>query len=160
MYFLLTFLFSMVTWIVFSGKFDGFHLSLGVLSSGLVAFLASDYLFTDRTLTFLQRIAIIPRFLGYTWWLLLQIIHANFQVLYLAFHPKVKENIEPVVIHFKTRLKSDFAKFVLGNSITLTPGTVTIMIVEDQFYVHAINQKMASALPGEMERRVAQVFDR
>jgi multicomponent Na+:H+ antiporter subunit E len=48
----------------------------------------------------------------------------------------------------------------LANSITLTPGTITIRIEDDIFYVHAINRKAAEGLPGEMEDRLARVFER
>ena len=65
----------------------------------------------------------------------------------------------------ETSLKGDFAKFVLANSITLTPGTVTIRIYKDNFIIHAISKKAAGDLEGtksmsEMERRVAWVFEK
>ena len=47
----------------------------------------------------------------------------------------------------------------MANSITLTPGTITIRIVDGDFYVHAISKEAASGLPGEMEDRIAKVFD-
>ena len=47
---------------------------------------------------------------------------------------------------------------MLANSITLTPGTITLLIKDDYFFVHAINKKVAKSLPGTMEQRIAKVF--
>jgi multicomponent Na+:H+ antiporter subunit E len=67
--------------------------------------------------------------------------------------------IDPRVVTFKTMLKSDVARTALANSITLTPGTVTIDIVDDVFYVHAIAKEPADdLLEGAMERRIAHIF--
>ena len=68
----------------------------------------------------------------------------------------------PQIVCFKTVLRTDFARFVLANSITLTPGTVTVRIQDDTFYVHAITVHAAGDLapgPGAMERWVAWVFE-
>ena len=82
-----------------------------------------------------------------------QIVLANLHVVYLICRP---DHIRPQVVRFKTRLRSDFAKVTLGNSITLTPGTITMDIVDDEFVVHAISDKVADGLQnGEMELRVA-----
>ena len=63
------------------------------------------------------------------------------------------------MVRFKTHLKTDFAKWVFANSITLTPGTVTIRIDDDEFYVHAISEYTAKGLEGEMEKRIAAVWE-
>ena len=68
--------------------------------------------------------------------------------------------IDPTIVTFKTTLKSTLAKVALANSITLTPGTITIRIEGQVFYVHAISRKAAAGLPGEMEERLAKVFER
>ena len=64
----------------------------------------------------------------------------------------------PSIVKFRTPLKSDFEKFMLANSITLTPGTTTMRIVGDTFYVHAISKTTAAGLDGEMDRRIAYIF--
>ena len=73
--------------------------------------------------------------------------------------PKGMDEVEPEVVRFKTKLRSDFGKWLLANSITLTPGTVTIMVRGDEFVIHAISQGAAEGLNGEMERRIAQIFE-
>jgi multicomponent Na+:H+ antiporter subunit E len=62
-------------------------------------------------------------------------------------------------VRFKTGLKSDFAKVTLANSITLTPGTITMNVDNDEFYIHAISDKAAlGVIESDMEQRVGYVF--
>jgi multicomponent Na+:H+ antiporter subunit E len=91
--------------------------------------------------------------------LLWQIILANFHVLKLALTPSGTAEIRPRIVRFKTQLTSPFARFVFAQSITLTPGTVTVTIEGDEFVVHAISRAAAEGLAGAMERRIAHVFE-
>ena len=160
MYPFLIFVLLLLTWVAFSGKFDAFHLGLGVLSALIVTLLSQDLLFSDRKKSGSDRLSEAGRFLRYVVWLLWQIVLANVHVLKLALTGSGQAEIAPRVVKFKTKLKSDFAKFVFANSITLTPGTVTISITGNQFLVHAISEATAKDLAtGEMERRVAEVFE-
>jgi len=68
-----------------------------------------------------------------------EIIKANFDVAYRVIHPKMP--IKPGIVVIKTSLKSDLAKMILANSITLTPGTFTLDIIDDNLLVHWINVK-------------------
>ncbi len=154
------FVLLLVTWVAFSGKFDAFHLGLGVLSSLIVTWLSQDLLFKDRKQDLGERLAEAIRFTGYAFWLLWQIVLANMHVFKLAMTKAGEEEMSPRVVKFKTKLKSDFAKFVLANSITLTPGTITIRITGNEYLVHAISEAVEKDLKtGEMERRVAAVFE-
>jgi len=145
-------------WILLSGKFDLFHLTLGVISSGLVAFLSADILMHDPGKS--GRLTTGIRFIAYIPWLLYQIALSTIHVALLALHPRMRDQIDPTIVTFKTKLKGNVARVALANSITLTPGTITIRIVDDIFYVHAISRKAAAGLPGEMEDRLARVFER
>lgn len=92
-------------------------------------------------------------------WLLWEIIKANFHLLFIVFHPKMKDLIDPHIIIFKTNLKTDIAITTMANSITLTPGTITVSADSDGvFRVHAIDKASAEALPGKMLDKVAKVF--
>ncbi|MBW1932034.1 MAG: Na+/H+ antiporter subunit E [Deltaproteobacteria bacterium] len=71
--------------------------------------------------------------------LLWEIIKANLDVAYRVIHPKIP--IKPGIVVIKTHLKSDFAKMILANSITLTPGTFTLDVIGDELLVHWINVK-------------------
>jgi len=69
------------------------------------------------------------------------------------------ELINPKIINFQSKLKSDISLVTFANSITLTPGTITVYVSsEGDFHVHAIDDKSAAGLPGEMEARVAKAF--
>jgi multicomponent Na+:H+ antiporter subunit E len=153
-----TFFIMMGFWILLSGKFDLFHLTLGVISSALVSFISADLFMYNPEAS--NRLATGFRFLLYVPWLLYQIVLSTMHVTFLAMHPKMKELIDPTIVTFKTKLKTDLAKVALANSITLTPGTITIRIEGQVFYVHAISRKAAAGLPGEMEDRLAKVFER
>jgi multicomponent Na+:H+ antiporter subunit E len=155
---LLTFLLLLFTWVIFSGVIDVFHLSLGVISCGIVTWLSSDFLFQKDGKGLQTRFVEAGRFIGYCLWLLWQIILANIHVLKLALAPNNRE-IRPQMVRFRTSLQSEFARYVFANSITLTPGTVTLSVDGDKFVVHAISKKVADELPGEMEKRVAKIFD-
>lgn len=156
MTFLYTFLIMFAFWIMLSGRFDIFHLVLGVISSLMVAALSRDILFTDRTKK--GRFPEAMRFLLYIPWLIYQIIVANIYVAYLALHPNMKELIDPKIVWFKSSLKDDVALVTLGNSITLTPGTITVRIVDGEFYVHALAPKFAEGIEETMGKRIARLF--
>lgn len=155
--FFLTFIILLGVWILLSGLFDAFHLSLGVISCLMVAYFSGDLLFSSPDL---KRLAFLfPRFMKYVPWLLYQVFLANLQVLYLAFHPKMMAHIDPRIIEFRSGLRSDMALVTFANSITLTPGTITVSAsIYGDFRVHAIAGPFADTLPGEMEARVAQAF--
>jgi multicomponent Na+:H+ antiporter subunit E len=144
-------------WIFWSGKFDAFHLALGVISCALVTFMSHD-LYVKRE-KFYSRILIeVVRFFKYIPWLLYQIVLSNIHVAYLVLSPGMP--IDPKIIRYKTRLKSDLSLVTFANSITLTPGTITADISEGEYYVHILSQKFADDLmTGEMEDKVAYIFD-
>jgi multicomponent Na+:H+ antiporter subunit E len=151
---LAVFLILFAFWLLLSGHYDLFHLSLGLLCSLLVAFVSHDLLIEN--ISGLKRLRKTWRFVLYVPWLIYQIVVANLHVAYLILNPKV---IDPRIVRFKTRLKSQFSMVTLGNSITLTPGTITMDITDGEFVVHALSKKVADdILSGEMERRVAHVY--
>jgi len=158
MRFLLSFLVFFGTWILLSGKLDLFHLCLGIISSLVVAFWSGDLLFADKKISVKRKVVETGRFIPYAIWLLYEIFLANLHVIYLALHPRMKDLINPKIIRFKSKLHKEFSLYVMGNSITLTPGTVTIAIEGNEFIVHSITDKAAEGLPGKMENRIAQVF--
>ena len=155
--YILTFLVCMLTWLVLSGKFDIFHLALGVISSAIVSLASGDMLFSARNVHRLPGQWL--RFIPYVPWLLLQIFRANLHVMRLVFHPRMRDLINPQMVKFKSRLDSEMARFIYANSITLTPGTITVYVsLYGTYTVHAIDDASAEALPGEMESRVAAIF--
>ena len=66
--------------------------------------------------------------------------------------------INPGIVKFKSKLPTDYAKMVLANSITLTPGTLSIDIIDDTFYIHWINVKTTN--PEEAFTEIAETFEK
>jgi multicomponent Na+:H+ antiporter subunit E len=155
--FVVTFIIMFGLWVLLSGHFDSFHLTLGLISCGIVSFLSSDLLFPSPKIR-----GLLPqwaRFVRYIPWLMLEIIKANLHVTYLVFHPRMMELIDPRIIKFRSKLKSDLALVTFANSITLTPGTITVAVsIDGDFKVHAIDKASGDPLPGAMEENIARTF--
>lgn len=142
-------------WMLLSGKFDAFHLTLGVICCAVVSYMFHDLLFANVRFGDMRIVA--GRFIAYIPWLIQQILLANIHVVSLVVRRKMP--IDPQVVTFKTKLETDISHVTLANSITLTPGTITMDIKDGVFYVHALSQKVAEDLnAGEMEDRVAHIF--
>ncbi|MDF1590452.1 MAG: Na+/H+ antiporter subunit E [Desulfobacterales bacterium] len=154
---ILTFIIMFSVWILFSGKFDRFHISLGIISCALVSVFGSELLFPDLKIKELPIVWF--RFIRYVPWLLYQVLVANIHVMYLAFHPKMIDLIDPQIIVFRSRLKSDLSLVTLANSITLTPGTITVYVsIFGDVTVHAIDVESGQSLPWIMDARIAEIF--
>ena len=150
-----TFLLLFALWILLSGRFDTFHLTLGVMCSLLIAWISYDLLFANIRVG--DYLLVVRRFLAYIPWLIYQIVMSNIHVAALALNPKLP--IDPQIIRFTVKLETDISWVTLANSITLTPGTITMDIMNGEFYVHALSKKVAEDLDtGEMEDRVAHIF--
>lgn len=153
----LTFIIMALSWVVLSGQFDAFHMSLGVISCAIVAWFSSDLLFLPESNAGFSGTWI--RFVLYIPWLIWEILKANVWLLYLAFHPRMMELIDPRVIKVDSTLKGEMARLTYANSITLTPGTITVDVdVNGRYTVHAIDKKSAAGLPGDMESKIAKTF--
>lgn len=155
--FAITFLVMFVIWIIFSGKFDLFHLALGALCCLIVAAMSSDLLITNTSFSSVPRLW--SRFLMYFPWFLWQIVLSNIHMLKLVYKRDLQKNINPQMVHFKTSLKNDMARVTLANSITLTPGTITVgLSIYGDYSVHAIDDDTAMGVPGDMEAESGYIF--
>ncbi len=98
----------------------------------------------------------VGRFLGYFFWLLWQIILAAWDVTKVTFH---QEDIDPSVVSFKVDYDNPLAYSMLANSITLTPGTITIDIIDGVYTVHALTKSCAEGvMDGSMQQKVAWLY--
>jgi multicomponent Na+:H+ antiporter subunit E len=135
-------------------------LALGALSILLVLAMSGELIPSPRAET---RAAPLPyihpgRALAYLAWLVKEIVVANIDIARLVLNPQLP--IDPVIGRFRTRLPGRLPRVVLGNSITLTPGTLTLYIRGNEILVHAITPGSATGPTiDEMERRLAGVFD-
>lgn len=148
-----------ILWVSLSGFFDLLHLSYGALSIALVMvvnYRLKKHKFFDDELTEWHTLRYI-RGIYYVFWLLWQILMSGFYVAYLILSPKMP--IKPYIVRFRVDLPNTQAKVILGNSITLTPGTLTVDIQGDLYTVHAIAPKSFESLENdEMPRQVKALF--
>jgi len=134
---LLTASYLMVGWIFFTVNLALFSLLLGLLLSFAVAFLTYD-LFIEKEEV--ARRSLLPRvylLVLYPLVLLTKVYLASFKMIL----PVLRGQINPRIVHFRTRLKSELARVALANSITLTPGTLTIDLDDDHLIVHWLDAR-------------------
>lgn len=84
------------------------------------------------------------RIIQYVFVLVWEIVKANFAVIKLITSSRY--DLEPVLIRFKTDLKTKQARVILANSITLTPGTITVTLEEDEYVVHCLDKELAEGM--------------
>jgi multicomponent Na+:H+ antiporter subunit E len=156
---LLTFVSLMLFWVIMSGFLDAIHLGFGLVTVlGVMAMnhkLKSHQFFEDDLSDFSElRFA---RAFFYFFWLFWQIIVSGFHVVSIIIRPSMP--IRPAMLSFRADLPSSHAKAILGNSITLTPGTLTIDIEDDLFTVHALDDStLQGIISDEMPRQVLKLF--
>ena len=154
-HFTLAFVLLFLFWLLLSGHYDLFHISIGIFCCLLISYTSSDLLFVHVGAE--DTHLIIPRLLTYIPWHLYQIILSNIYLAKLVFSPLSR--LKPRIIPYQTKLTNGLALVTFANSITLTPGTITIDLDEHTFYIHAIDNKVADdLLTGEMENRIEKVY--
>ena len=138
-YFVLAFIvWTLLTWPFVEGKIDLQVVIAGLISSAVVALIFHEILPKEHHI-FISPVRIFW-FLVYVPVFFYYVVMANFDVVYRALHPKMP--IKPGIVKIKTNLKTDSGITALANSITLTPGTLTVDLTKDGFlYVHWINVK-------------------
>ena len=142
-------------WVVFNGKWTTEIALLGVAVSGLIYAFTCAFigLSPRKELHYLRNAG---RGIAYLWLLLREIFKANWQVLRLIWSPRLE--VEPELHTFHTKVKSDFGKAILANSITLTPGTITVHVRDDLLMVHCLDRELAEGLEdSEFEQRLEKM---
>ena len=152
MRFFVTFVILLGFWFFLSGEFSSTIIVLSVVSGLIVSYFTKDLFFPDGDIN----LVLILKIFMYVPWLLWQIMLANLQVLKILLKPRL--DIDPSMVEFKPQVKSDIGITLLANSITLTPGTVTIFADKDHFFVHALGPEFAEGLSGgEMEKKILEI---
>ncbi len=147
------FIILFLLWLLSSGHYTTLIISFGVFSCALVVFLSWKMEIIDSEGV---PIHLIGGAIRYVPWLIWQIILANIDVTKRVLQPKM--DITPQLIEVETSQKTDLGRVIYANSITLTPGTVSIQVHEDRILVHAIAKEVAEELQkGEMDRRVTRM---
>jgi len=152
--FILNWIFLMLLWIMFTSTFAAQELIIGGLVTMIVSFL-SIRLFTCCDLSLLNPVKIFWM-IYYFGVFLKALIIANLDVARRVISPSLP--INPGIVKFKTKLTTRYSKMVLANSITLTPGTLSIDIVDDTFYVHWIDVHTTD--PEKAFAEIAEPFEK
>ncbi len=130
-------------WIVFNGRITTEIVLFGlVISAALYWFICKFMNFSlQRELQYFKKSGYL---IQYFYYVLKEIVLANFTTMkFICSSNKV---IEPVLITFETHLKTDTSKFLLANSITLTPGTITVSVDGNRFTVHCLDRDLAEGI--------------
>lgn len=147
-------------WLVFSERISVDVIVVGLIAAALVTlFLA---VFTGwsvkRDLQFASK---IPAFIVFVIRLIGAVIVANVHIIALVLSDKPNEKIRPRIVAHKTKIKTATGKVTLANSITLTPGTITVDVGEDTLYVHAIDDRSYEGLcDNPLERHIERMEGR
>jgi len=162
--FILQFVPIYVFWLVLSEHYTPFYLTAGAVASVLIVIfnreMFSSLLPSDRKGKFTLGSALKTAFhlVRYVPWLLLQIARDNLLVAYLVIHPI--RPIDPRILGFKTGYRRSVSQVILANSITLSPGTMTVLLENSRYLVHALVPSSCDNLTsGETQRRVGRIFD-
>lgn len=122
-------------WVAVSGSLKWPQLIVGLAAAIFVTYFNRNLLITAEERPPIRLRTVIWLF-GYMFKLLWAIVVANFQVAWLVLHPKMP--IEPNLVSLDIDIKRVSSRVLLANSITLTPGTLTVLADDKKFLVHAL----------------------
>lgn len=150
------FILLLLIWFVFNGKITMEITVLGIILCACI------YLFMCRFMGYSVRkdIALIKKsvyFLYYIVVLIAEIIKANIQVIHFVLDDR--EIVEPVIVEHRTRLKTNLGRVILANSITLTPGTITVSLEGDELVIHCLDSTMAEGIEDTVFERLLEKME-
>ena len=142
-----------VLWLLLSESYNLPHMAMGLLAAFGVALLNTNRLApSEHRMNWLRMFAYAP-------WLFGRIFLSGLHLSRLILHPSLP--IAPRMIRHRAQLANEHAVVVLGNSITLTPGTITVEASADEFVVHAMDDDSAQDVTTlRLERKIAGLFER
>ncbi|MBU8891693.1 MAG: Na+/H+ antiporter subunit E [Bacteroidales bacterium] len=155
------FIISLIFWLLLT-----FSLTTSNIIVGIVAALATTILFGKFFVTSIYKFLQPQRYFWFIVYLIIFIwecLKANIEVAYRVLHPAMP--IKPGIVKIKTDLKTDIAKTTLANSITMTPGTITVDIIDDYIYVHWIYistddpEEYSDKVSGRFEKYIKKIFE-
>lgn len=153
MKYLATFLVLFLVYVLLAG-FVVQELILGALISVILTLIIAHYV--DYTIDWKLPYRLLLILVWYLPVFVWQLLLANVDVAKRVLNPKLP--LHPGFVKVQTELKGDFAKLMLANSITLTPGTLSIDVKDDAIYVHTVNVK--GDTPEEHKQSISSLFER
>lgn len=155
------FILSMILWLMLTFEFKVPNLIVGAVAS-IVTAAAFTRFFIHNIFKLIQ-----PKryfwFLVYLVVFIWECIKANLDVAYRVLHPAMP--IRPGIVKVRTTLKSELGKMLLANSITMTPGTISVDIIDDCLYIHWIYVRSedpevyTSMITGAFEKYIKRIIE-
>lgn len=142
-------------WVLLNGQWTTEIAVIGVVLSALIGWFAWKFMdYSPRKeWALLMR---LPRALAYMAFLISEIVKSCLATIRLIWSPKLET--QPQLVSFHTKLKGNYAKVLLANSITITPGTITVDMQGDKLLVHCLDEDFARGLENSaMEKRLARM---
>ncbi len=145
------YLLLLLLWIILNGKLTVEIFCFGVVIAGGI------YWFMCKFLEYSPRNDVVIlknswNILSYIAVLFVEVVRSGIAVLRFVLSPRIE--IQPQIVVFRVPLQNDFLKTVLANSITLTPGTITVNVDGDRFYVHALDYTLAEGIEDSIFQRI------
>ena len=130
-------------WIIFAGDIT---LEICIFGAAIAAVI---FAFTCKFMDYSiekekKNIRKYGRFFQYVCVLVIEIVKANFQVIHMVLSER--EEVEPALVRFRSDMKTSVGKAFLANAITLTPGTITVLLEDSEYVVHCLDESLAEGM--------------
>ena len=161
MRYLALFILSFLFWLLLTLDLSVTNIVAGAVAALVTSLLFAKYFF-KKVVKFIQPVRyfwLLVYLVVFTW----ECIKANFDVAYRVLHPAMP--IKPGIVKVKLGLQSDFARTMLANSITMTPGTISVDIIDDELFVHWIYvssedpEVYSQKIAGKFEKYIKKIFE-
>ncbi len=146
-----------LVWLIFNGRVTLEIILFGVVIAALVFGFVCKFM--DYSLE--KEKDFYKKFLYLIWYAMIlvkEIVVANVQVVHMIWTRK--EIMEPKIVRFKVDLKTDLARVILANSITLTPGTITVLLEENEYTVHCLDKSLADGMEDSVFVKMLQKIEK
>jgi multicomponent Na+:H+ antiporter subunit E len=155
------FILSLMLWLMLTFRLTPPNLAVGAAVSLITALIFGKYFFRNvyKFLEPHRYFWLLIYFFVFLW----ACLKANLDVAYRVLHPAMP--IKPGIVKVKTTLKSEFARTILANSITMTPGTISVDLVDDFLYIHWIyvhaeeEEIYSSLILGQFEKYIKKILE-
>ncbi len=168
-----TTIFLFLVWILFTSSLHLFSVIAGFLGSFCIAVLSYKIFIPEHDVAKNSFFINPVFFISFFFFLIYSLYKSSFRMMFALFKKKSSSSFNniknsnmtnPGIVHFRTHLKTDIARMILANSITLTPGTITLDLNDDHltvhwFFCHTTHSKAAGEeIKGSMEKQIGRVW--
>lgn len=144
-------------WVIFNGRFNLEIAIFGVIISAVIFIFSCK--FADYSIQKEKKLyKNIFKLIKYVFILVGDIVKCNFKVMRLILTQR--EEVEPVLVTFKSKLKKPVEQSILANSITLTPGTITVSVEEQKYTVHCLDEEFVDGIDDNVFIDVLQELEK